>query len=472
MAFNDRQYRQQGQYQQQQQQQQQQQSHPYNYSQGQSQRQADYRRAESVYSPNDPFAEPALFSNSGDDYAAHQHQQQAGIHPAHLSSNEEPVAYRAPPSHTYMRPAMVAEAVSLPRDAVGSDLYGDRSRGGAQSSSGGMTKRSEANSAQRYDDQYDSFGGVKPSGKNFMDMSGNDDEFDSIDRPKKKAASGRYCLCFRSKRGLIIFASVLAFVLVVLAVIGYFFFPRNPDMKVNWIEAVKNSITPVSLADDGVNLMVSMQLTLYVSVVNINKYALRTNRIDLNAAVQPNVTQLSGIVLAPGKSNPLQPAPGFEASIGTSNISVPMTFPSSLNTSFTMDFMLKYTTTPDPLSDVGFGEVLQSCGLLGPTRRPMLIHYRATATIDFLAKFGFVPTFDNFISINCPGDIIRALESFNLSAYGIGVNSGGGGTPSTTVSVPLPATATQTRPVTRVPVTSTTRTAVGRFAVATTAIHH
>ncbi|KAJ1342677.1 hypothetical protein BSLG_002775 [Batrachochytrium salamandrivorans] len=406
------------------------------------------RQADSLY--GDPFAAPAQYNNTGVPYGDYQ-QQEPGLYHA----GDAPAAYTSAPQQSFVAPAMMAEAITMPRGA-----YSTAPDGG-----GGGNPAMMMNSSHQYDGSHAGYNnqmydpshmahrnpdphlhpsdlarydsqktfmngspdykpGQSPAGGTRSGKGGSDSRgavgpepelSNSFDLGSKKR---RYGFCFHTRRGMYIVGGITAGLVVLAAILGFFLFPRFPSLKVLDIQVIPDS-NQLSSNPDGVGLIVKLAMAMNVSVVNPNRYHLKIETIDLSAMLQPNVTQLSGISLGTGAA-PLAPVAGQGVQIGSGQHPTPIIFPPKQNTTFILNFNLSYVTT-DLLEDVGLGELLQGCGFLRSRPRPMIIRYKADAKIAFLRLFGFTPAFEDDIRINCPLIIARTLSGFNLTTFGLNV---------------------------------------------------
>ncbi|KAH6560680.1 hypothetical protein BASA60_000551 [Batrachochytrium salamandrivorans] len=381
------------------------------------------RQADSLY--GDPFAAPAQYNNTGVPYGDYQ-QQEPGLYHA----GDAPAAYTSAPQQSFVAPAMMAEAITMPRGA-----YSTAPDGG-----GGGNPAMMMNSSHQYDGSHAGYNnqmydpshmahrnpdphlhpsdlarydsqktfmngspdykpGQSPAGGTRSGKGGSDSRgavgpepelSNSFDLGSKKR---RYGFCFHTRRGMYIVGGITAGLVVLAAILGFFLFPRFPSLKVLDIQVIPDS-NQLSSNPDGVGLIVKLAMAMNVSVVNPNRYHLKIETIDLSAMLQPNVTQLSGISLGTGAA-PLAPVAGQGVQIGSGQHPTPIIFPPKQNTTFILNFNLSYVTT-DLLED-------------------------ADAKIAFLRLFGFTPAFEDDIRINCPLIIARTLSGFNLTTFGLNV---------------------------------------------------
>ncbi|KAI9324247.1 hypothetical protein DFJ73DRAFT_873464 [Zopfochytrium polystomum] len=287
------------------------------------------------------------------------------------------------------------------------------------------------------------------------------------DGPKKKAGFfavlyAYLCCCIpKSFAGRIICGSITFIILAGLAVVGYLYIPRFPDIKVLSIEQRHANAFEFLMDPQYPNnynkMTLKLNLNMNVSVYNSNPYHMIVELIDLHAYLMINQSALQSQGIKPavlGLDKYIGPAPvGADANyspsmtpqIGFSNTSN-LVFPSRLNYTFPMQFNLVYQ--PDSMlgliKDPIFAEVVNVCGLLG-TARPALISYQAKTTVSTLKNLGYLPVVSGQIRIRCPvttqqlsdledavksgTDLLQALKD----AFG-GSSSGGSSSNTTTTT--------------------------------------
>ncbi|KAJ3101073.1 hypothetical protein HDU97_001655 [Phlyctochytrium planicorne] len=234
----------------------------------------------------------------------------------------------------------------------------------------------------------------------------------------------RKCTLVPTKMWHWIVLAVVATFVVVFGVIGYFFWPALPQIRVNEIieSAAKNSVSAYSFslpADANGNynrMQISLSLRMNLSVYNPNLYALNVELVDLGAFLNVNETAIK-IGLQPKDIKPdltpiIGPAPvgrdpnylpNMTPKLGSGN-KTNIVFPSRQNVTFEMDFLLSYT--PDTqlglLLDPTFKEFCQVCGITTSRGRVAKVSYAATSTVSFLKSFGYKPQINGQVSISCP----------------------------------------------------------------------
>ncbi|EGF79383.1 hypothetical protein BATDEDRAFT_89818 [Batrachochytrium dendrobatidis JAM81] len=449
------------------------------------------RQADSLY--GDPFASPAMYSNNGGGYT-----NQSAPYPSYPEVDDSPAAYNAPPQQSFVAPAMMAQAVTMQRGQYNSEQQPYQyMNGGASKNDYGynnqmydpsqLSHRNGNSPSKSFGNQYNAKGSPGNSQTTLLadsneyydnpkyDNAKYDDAYkeyppqgrdepepefsNSFDLSEKKK---RHMFCFRSKKSMQICLAVTAAVLLLVGVLGFFFFPRFPALKVLDMQVIPES-SHIGPSEDGPGVSVNLQMHMNVSVVNPNRYHLKVESVDLTALLQPNITQLTGVSLGSG-APALAPKSGQTIKIGTGSRATPLIFPPNQNTTFLLNFTLSYATAASLETDIGLGEILQGCGFLRARQRPITINYQATAHIAFLKAFGIKPVFSDDIRINCPSTIGRALANFNLTTFGLDVV-----VPpqfmNNTAGTPNPAGVGQPRPATAsAPATSAARVNTGNTA--------
>ncbi|KAJ3101072.1 hypothetical protein HDU97_001654 [Phlyctochytrium planicorne] len=277
--------------------------------------------------------------------------------------------------------------------------------------------------SKMYDD--DDRNSIKKGRPNFEDnvfanIKGEDDS-------RKKL---RGCLP-RSMNGRLICLGVTLAILAAFGVLGFFYWPRFPQISVLEIKGNELDVSAFEFfvpkeANGNLNRMqIKMNLKMNISCYNDNLYHLKIESLDLNANLDANMTAIKSsknphalglekfIGPAPTGRDPNYVVP-TSRSIGSGNKTT-LIFPAKQNATFQMDFGITYT--PDPqvglLDDPLFAELLGVCGMTGRAR-PAHISYTATTQVNFLKVFGFRPSISSSIKILCPIDS-GTLE--NLISY-------------------------------------------------------
>ncbi|KAJ3409985.1 hypothetical protein CcCBS67573_g00363 [Chytriomyces confervae] len=261
------------------------------------------------------------------------------------------------------------------------------------------------------------------------------DEYQPHAKTPKKLERFIYCCscCPKTRRGRLVCGIILSLALTALAIIIYFFFPRFPEIKVNYVNltSLADTETPYSFtyknpSDPNLNeIVLKMNLTMSVGTMNPNVYGLDVDAINLIANVVVNTTY----VYNPLFTNPLttfgalvqlagspRTGAGADASYRPSNTSQigsathgRIFFPSKTWVNYTMIFEFVYT--PDPvvglLKDPTILELADVCGITSrykteSANRTLRIHYVATSSIEILKPIGYAPQIANDLMIRCP----------------------------------------------------------------------
>jgi hypothetical protein len=196
---------------------------------------------------------------------------------------------------------------------------------------------------------------------------------------------------------------------------------------------------------------VTLAMVMTVAVKNSNRYHMKVDSINVNAFILANITQLNlgtGARVLQGGGTQAGARRKFVAAdsqvlIGTGQQIDPIKFPVDKEITFNMNLDIIYK--PDQAVELGddvmLNEILQSCGVIQPGPREMIVKYTADAPIKLLRPIGFIPQFSGELKINCPfpPDQLKVLvDSLRESV---------GGTQGTPVFTPgtAPTTPTNSR---------------------------
>ncbi|KAJ3105771.1 hypothetical protein HDU97_007591 [Phlyctochytrium planicorne] len=242
-----------------------------------------------------------------------------------------------------------------------------------------------------------------------------------------------------------VITSVTLLVIIILAVV---FWPQFPSIKVLSVQVangqIGSSAAGVSFnfppgSTDLNNITVKFDLRLNISCFNSNLYNLKVDLIDLNTFLVVNQTAIAK--LPPPSSNPtlnkfitkvnVNPnyQPNFSPKVGAGN-RTSIQFLSRKNVTFPMTLSVEYTPDPNTglLKDPAFAEVLNVCGVVGRSR-PAKINYVSTSKVAILQKFGYTPTINDNIFIQCPvtpDEIASILSQVNGDPSSTTLGSGRG----------------------------------------------
>ncbi|KAJ3077056.1 hypothetical protein HDU98_009457 [Podochytrium sp. JEL0797] len=284
----------------------------------------------------------------------------------------------------------------------------------------------------RQDSEPSSAGGFpNTEGESCIPIKETVSEADLLDIDQKPQPRWKRCLCCccpRKKSHKIVCGVSVVAVLIALALVGYFYFPRFPATEVYSIDltnlAGSNSPFRFSYLHDDHNLndvLIQMNLTMNVGTANPNRYGLYVNEIDMVARIMVNISQ----VYNPMLNKPLTsftelveivgpspiPPPGYYGSndsvIGTATTTEGIFFPANTLVNYTLIFEMRYT--PDPLlgilKDPTVMEIADACGITSrttPPGRPIKIDYVATSTIASLEALNYAPKIKDSLHIICP----------------------------------------------------------------------
>ncbi|KAI8621715.1 hypothetical protein BC830DRAFT_1163560 [Chytriomyces sp. MP71] len=242
---------------------------------------------------------------------------------------------------------------------------------------------------------------------------------------------GRCCCCPQRPLHRILCVSAMAVLLIVVATLLGLYFPRFPDIEVNAIDL--KSLTNGSSAfrftylhpeKPNLNeLVIQLNLTMYIGTYNPNLYGLMVDEIDLMAYAAVNTSyifnplltnklaSMGSVVQVVGRPTQTAPSsdysPSNHSQIGVAKSNGNIYFPSRTWVNYTMVFNLTYT--PDPyvglLNDPTVMELADVCGITSrykPPGRPMQIDYNAVSSIGALKALNYAPTVSGNVKIICP----------------------------------------------------------------------
>ncbi|KAJ3219446.1 hypothetical protein HDU67_001277 [Dinochytrium kinnereticum] len=225
----------------------------------------------------------------------------------------------------------------------------------------------------------------------------------------------------KTRRGWFIAAIVVGILIIVCVPVGYIYWPRFPEIRVLNLTLADDgrpsySFTLPPNAGDNLNYVTAkVRLVMQVSIYNPNPYDLELEKLDINANLNVNRSEVdrgrppSSLDLAkfigppPNNTDPNY-VPSYNPSIGTGSRGGGLIFPSRTNVTFAMNFDLLYE--PDRrvglLKDPGFSELLQVCGITRPIPRPARVSYDAVSYVKSLSPLGYYPRVANSVLIRCP----------------------------------------------------------------------
>ncbi|KAI8833928.1 hypothetical protein BC829DRAFT_407514 [Chytridium lagenaria] len=204
----------------------------------------------------------------------------------------------------------------------------------------------------------------------------------------------------KRRKWCLIAVIILGLLLAIVVPVGWFFWPRFPEIRVLNLNLAEDN---GGAYHDNLNyLEARIRLNMLVSIYNPNAYDLELQRLDINANLNCNRSELEKgrppssfdleqyIGAAPRNEDPTY-TPSFDPSIGTGTRGGGLTFPSRVNLTFALNFTVFYTPT-----------LLQVCGITRPVPRPARISYDAVSTVKSLSRLGYYPRVSNSVFIRCP----------------------------------------------------------------------
>eukprot|EP00842_Homolaphlyctis_polyrhiza_P006963 jgi/Hompol1/856/HPOL_004339-RA len=252
----------------------------------------------------------------------------------------------------------------------------------------------------------------------------------SIDAVKLRRSRASRAIC--TKRTAWRFVAAPLVLLALIALLGYLFYPRTPTFSVTGFGPV-NGISTLrfdhsSGLTDLDHVLLTLNVLANITTTNPNRFHIRIDTLRVEAVLVADSAQIaSGPTIPmslgisstdPRYNTPLVITPqtlNYYIGIGnTTNVYLP----AQATTDFSVIFALQYSPRPSTglLGDPAFAELLQGCGVSSPKRK-MLIKYETTVAISLLQSFGFVPTFDSEMYIDCPftdaqmSQIIQRIKS-------------------------------------------------------------
>jgi hypothetical protein len=222
-----------------------------------------------------------------------------------------------------------------------------------------------------------------------------------------------------NKRSRYICIGSVSLVVLILGIVGFIFFPRFPEMRVQSINVAPGnsfSLTPVDLTKEDLDFRFELAMNMNISVRNNNMYHLKIEAIDLTAFVMANASQLNAVVPFPAEtlfSRVLDTRVRIteqnrKQRIGTGNRKEPIVFPPGQEIFFQMQFLVSYSPNKEfkAVNDPALNEIIQLCvapPILPPGQnRTTQIRYEAQTDIAALRWLPFKPGTSGDININCP----------------------------------------------------------------------
>ncbi|TPX63624.1 hypothetical protein SpCBS45565_g06471 [Spizellomyces sp. 'palustris'] len=218
------------------------------------------------------------------------------------------------------------------------------------------------------------------------------------------------CCCIpRSRRGKKGCAAIVVLLLVGLGLVGFFFFPRIPDIKFENLALANlpaNELMQFKLPDATDNTFsASLMLTMTISLKSDNYYAIYLKQLDVTAFVDTSSPTSS---VKPAR----QPI-----GKGTRNN---VRFPSRSTTEFSLNFTLTYTSPTGIagiIADPAFNQLLASCNIENfinsPAGKPVKIDYTAAVSVVPLSTFNLRPKLEGSFDFACPfsGPLLERIQA-------------------------------------------------------------
>jgi hypothetical protein len=192
------------------------------------------------------------------------------------------------------------------------------------------------------------------------------------------------CFPVKKKQRRVCFLS-LSVVLIILGAIFFFFWPRVPDITVVdlYLANGASSFTFDPPRGAANSFRVTLDMVLVLEAFNTNYYNLQVDSINVDVFVSANKTAMNkgpgGSIISPG-TTPRRIFTEIDTTvrIGGSQHQEPILFPSKETKRLLMDLQVIYEPddTYDLKDDVLFNELMQSCGIIEPSKnRTMKVSY-------------------------------------------------------------------------------------------------
>eukprot|EP00842_Homolaphlyctis_polyrhiza_P005677 jgi/Hompol1/610/HPOL_005383-RA len=225
------------------------------------------------------------------------------------------------------------------------------------------------------------------------------------------SADGRSC---GLTVGCWIILGIIGALLVALALIGYFLWPRYPTFSI--LSVTANDTTTVYPITVG-GYMFNTTLRLTIAVNNPNKYSMSFSALSLTSKLKIVPSDFNNVVQFVGKS-PLQAAAGV-TDLAKSTWGNLVAAPNGVTTFTDLAHAINYYTTPNGSDDPGLAELISGCGVIsGSGTHIMSASYFASLDGTAISSLGFHPTSFGSFDFACPpslGAMIRATYSTSLA---------------------------------------------------------
>eukprot|EP00842_Homolaphlyctis_polyrhiza_P005699 jgi/Hompol1/612/HPOL_005385-RA len=197
--------------------------------------------------------------------------------------------------------------------------------------------------------------------------------------------------------------SILAgvFILIVgLAVIGFFFWPRYPTVTVKLTQLADSPpASTLPIIQGGVFFNASVGVVVVVN--NPNKYDLKLASLTMTTKLVVPPADLTSPQFTghPALAIP-NPSP---QPLGTLNLNSVVATAGS-TTEFSTVMLINYYATPNGWDDAGLAELISGCGVLSSTQQHLMTatFFSSIQMDGFLSSFGFSPTSSGQFMFACP----------------------------------------------------------------------
>lgn len=225
--------------------------------------------------------------------------------------------------------------------------------------------------------------------------------------------------------------AITGFILVIMGIVIYLFFPRSPEM--HFVALVPNSQKSFQLSNydpsNPENFSFTMSMTMTVSVINTNWYHLKLDEISVKAFILANGTTINNQIPSPAQAllssstkRIWVTSANYKSLIATGKHGT-MTFPPSRNVTFDIPLVIQYSPSKDLglVNDPAFNEIIQLCvdhdsSKVDTGSRKTKIRYEAESKVGILKYIGYTPRQSSDFLINCPfqgsarDDLISSLK--------------------------------------------------------------
>ena len=232
----------------------------------------------------------------------------------------------------------------------------------------------------------------------------------------------RICCCFKTRSGCCL--TIFPLVLVLLAVVAFFLWPRYPSfyhsdpfirdgnsaqiatsagiVSTSNVNAVIPAVvSSLHSASESNPFFISFPMAIGFFVYSPNYIPLVTDSIAYKAVYLLNGVQNNGLT-----------------SNGTADH---VTFYGRSNTSFMMPFDVVYQTSASVLGDPVLSALITSCT---GSNRQMKFRYYVTITIPVISALGYKPTFEDNFYISCPSQLVDIFNKLSGGLLGSTLTTG------------------------------------------------